>query len=173
MDPNPTLWHCGRTPFRGRPRTRSRGDVEGGNPLSLRPHHSFAPYRLSRFPPRTFPASQHSLSHGSSFSHGSRRLSTTLHSGQGGWHLMPPSQVTRLGPTDGIHHPTSINTGFTTNASSEWTPDTLSIASENREDWRPPTWNAMDKLGKLTPLLLLLRARYLLPLVALFPFASC
>jgi hypothetical protein len=158
MDPTAPLWHTGRNLSRDRPRARAHGDTEGGIPLSLRPHHSFAPYPLSRFPP----GSQHSLSHGTSFSHGSTRLSIAPQLGQGGWPLMPPSQGTSLGPTDDIHHPTSINTGFTMNVSSEWCPDILSIAAETGEDWRRLIWNATDKIGRLTPLLLLPNARYVI-----------
>lgn len=158
MDPNAPLWHCGRNPSRGRPRTRSYGDIEGGVPLSLRHNHSFAPYRLSRFPPRTPSASQHSLSHGTSFHRGPRRSIISLQSGQGGWHPIPLSQGTTLTPTDGIHHPAPITTGFTPNIRSEWGPDILSTTAENHEDWRRPTWDATDKLGTLTPLLLSPRA---------------
>ena len=67
---------------------------------------------------------------------------------------MPPSQETTVGPTDGIHHPASINTGFTPIASAEWGPGTLSIAAGNCEDWRSLMWDATRDLGKSTPFLL-------------------
>ncbi len=71
---------------------------------------------------------------------------------------MPLSQGTTLGPTDGIHHPASIDTDFTSNVSAEWYSGTLSVAAENREDWGCLMWNATNELGKFTPLLLLLIA---------------
>ena len=68
---------------------------------------------------------------------------------------MPPSQGTTLGPTDGIQHPLSINTGFTDNVSAEWYSGTLSIAAENREGWGSLMWNPTGELGKSTHLVFL------------------
>lgn len=82
------------------------------------------------------------------------RRNTVPQLGQGGWNPMPPSQETTLGPTDGTHHPTSINTGFAPIASAEWGPGTLSIAAGNCEDWRYLMWDATRELGKFTPPLL-------------------
>ena len=160
MDPNAPLSHCGRNPSRGRPRTRSHGDVEGVIPISLRHIHQFAPYLAPSLPPRASPASPHSLSHGASFPRRPRRSNTAPQLDQGGWPLMPPSRGTTLGPIDGIQHPLSINTGFTDGVSAEWYSGTLSIAAENREGWGSLMWNASSEPGKFTPLVLLPIARY-------------
>jgi len=68
---------------------------------------------------------------------------------------MSLSQGTSLGTTDGIHHPGSINAGFTPNVGAERDPNSLSMAGDIPGDWSQPPWNAAGDLGSFPSFLLL------------------